>query len=75
MNDRQPAMKDYERTPAGRGWERYRDPVLYSIAFIGLVFLGLLWKGALSLILSPLWMLIVVWLVPSTVERLIAYRR
>ena len=47
-------MNDHQRTPADRGWGGYRDPVLYSIAFIGLVCLGLLWKGALSLILSPL---------------------
>ena len=68
-------MNDNERTSGDRGWERHRDPVLYSIAFIGLVLLGLLWKGALSLILSPLWMLIVVWIVPSTIERMVAYRR
>ena len=67
-------MNDYERSSRDRGWER-RDSVLYSIAFIGLVLLGLLWKGALSLILSPLWMLIVVWIVPSAIARVIAYRR
>jgi hypothetical protein len=68
-------MNDHERTLTDRGWERHRDPVLYSIAFIGLVLFGLLWKGALSLILSPLWMLIVVWIVPSAIARLVAYRR
>ena len=68
-------MNDYERSSRDRGWVRHRDSVLYSIAFIGLVLLGLLWKGALSLILSPLWMLIVVWIVPSAIERLVAYRR
>jgi hypothetical protein len=68
-------MYDYQRSSRARGWARHRDSVLYSIAFIGLVLLGLLWKGALSLILSPLWMLIVVWIVPSAIARVIAYRR
>ena len=74
-NGRTPAMNGDERTSTTRWWEKHRDRVLYSIAFIGLVLFGLLWKGALSLILSPLWMLTVVWIVPSAIERLVAYRR
>ncbi len=58
-----------------RRWEKYRDPVVYSIALLGLVGGGLLWKGVLSLILSPFWMLFVVWIAPTTIERWVGYRR
>jgi len=69
------AMNDYERRSRDHRWNRHRESVLYAIAFVGLVLFGLLWHGALSLILSPLWMLIVVWIVPSSVARLVEYRR
>jgi len=54
---------------------RSRDLVLYTVACVGLVVLGQLWKGSLSMILSPFWMLLVIWIAPSTIERIMRYRR
>ena len=68
-------MNDHEAAPADGVWARHRDSALYTSALIGLVVCGLLWKGALSLILSPLWMLAAVWIAPSAIERLVGYRR
>ena len=75
VHSKEHVMNDYERSSRDRRWNRHRESVLYAIAFVGLVLFGLLWHGALSLILSPLWMLIVVWIVPSSVARLVEYRR
>ena len=60
--------------PVGR-WAKHRELVLYTVAFVGLVALGQLWKGALSMILSPLWMLLIIWILPFAVERIAGHRR
>jgi hypothetical protein len=59
----------------GAAWGKHRDAVLYTVAFLGLVVLGQLWKGSLSMILSPFWMLLIVWILPSAIERIVEYRR
>jgi hypothetical protein len=57
--------------PSGSWWDRHKDAVLYPAVFAVVVSLGLVWNGALSLVLTPLWMLVGVWLVPSAIERAI----
>lgn len=59
----------------GAVWDKYRDVVLYAVAFLGLVALGQIWKGSLSMILSPFWMLAIVWILPSAIKRIVEYRR
>jgi hypothetical protein len=58
-----------ERTTRPGQLGRRRDLIVYSIAGAGLVALGFVWKGALSMILAPFWMLLVVWIVPQRLER------
>lgn len=58
-----------------RRWEKHRDRVVYTIAGVGFAVLGLVWKGSLSMILSPFWMLLVAWLAPTRIERWLGYRR
>lgn len=53
----------------------HRDLPLYTVACVGLVVLGQLWKGSLSMILAPFWMLFVVWIVPSTIRRIVEHLR
>ena len=58
-----------------RRWEKQRDRVVYTVAGVGFAALGLAWKGSLSMILAPFWMLLVAWIVPTKIERLLGYRR
>ena len=50
-------------------WDRHRDLVLYPAVLVVVVTLGLVWNGALSLVLTPVWMLLGVWLIPAGVAR------
>lgn len=56
-------------------WDRHRDLVIYPVVGTFVVGLGLVWNGALSLILTPIWMLIGVWLIPSKIEQRVRDRR
>jgi hypothetical protein len=67
----QPPATDREPT----WWDRHRDLVVYPAVGLFLVGLGLVWNGALSLILTPIWMLVGVWLIPSAIERRVRGRR
>ena len=58
-----------------RRWEKHRDRVVYTVACVGFAGLGLAWKGSLSMILAPFWMLLVAWIAPTRIERLLGYRR
>ena len=51
-------------------WDRHRDLVLYPAVFVVVTSLGLVWNGALSLVLTPVWMLVGVWLIPAGVTRM-----
>ena len=51
-------------------WDRHRDLVLYPAVFVVVVSLGLVWNGALSLVLTPVWMLLGIWLIPAGIGRL-----
>ena len=53
-------------------WDRHRDLVLYPAVFVVVVTLGLVWNGALSLVLTPVWMLVGVWLIPAGIARLVS---
>lgn len=50
-------------------WGRHRDWVLYPLVLLAVAALGLVWNGALSLVLTPVWMLLGVWLVPAAIAR------
>ena len=50
-------------------WGRHRDLVLYPAVFVVVVSLGLVWNGVLSLVLTPVWMLVGVWLIPAGITR------
>jgi hypothetical protein len=63
----QPAVEAHDAT----WWDRHRDLVLYPAVFVVVVTLGLLWNPALSLVLTPVWMLLGVWLVPAGIARLV----
>ena len=67
-----PASPTQPATDLGRvpWWDRHRDAVLYPAVFVVVVSLGLVWNGALSLVLTPVWMLLGVWLVPAGVRRI-----
>ena len=56
-------------------WGRHRDLVLYPAVFVVVVSLGLVWNGALSLVLTPVWMLLGVWLIPAGIARVVATAR
>ena len=56
-------------------WDRYRDYVLYPAVFVVVVSLGLVWNGALSLVLTPVWMLLGVWLIPAGIARIVKAAR
>lgn len=56
-------------------WDRHKDKVLYPTVGSIVVVVGLVWNGALSLILTPIWMLIGVWLIPSMIEQRVRDRR
>jgi hypothetical protein len=61
--------------PAAPWWDRHRDAVLYPAVFVVVVSLGLVWNGALSLMLTPLWMLLGIWLIPAGIARVAARMR
>jgi hypothetical protein len=71
--DQQQGVPMAESRESVRG--RHRDLLLYTVAFVGLVVLGQIWKGSLSMILSPFWMLLVIWILPSGIARIVGYRR
>lgn len=50
-------------------WGRRRDLILYPTVLLAVAALGLVWNGALSLVLTPVWMLLGVWLIPAGVAR------
>ena len=50
-------------------WGRHRDAVLYPAAGLVVAALGLVWPPVLSMILTPAWMLLLVWYVPARIER------
>lgn len=56
-------------------WSRHRDLALYVATGVVVAALGLLWNGALSMILTPVWMLAGVWLIPARIEHLLRRRR
>ncbi len=60
---------------AASWWSRHRDLVLYPTVFVVVVSLGLVWNGALSLVLTPVWMLLGVWLIPAGIARFVAAAR
>lgn len=53
--------------PTG-AWRR-RDHVLYSVAVTSYVLAGLAWKPMLNWLVGPLWIVVVVGVVPSLVRR------
>ena len=63
-----PAQPEIESRNA-TWWDRHRDFVLYPAVLVVVVTLGLVWNGALSLVLTPVWMLLGVWLIPAGVAR------
>ena len=56
-------------------WSRHKDLVLYPATGLVVAVLGLLWNGTLSMILTPVWMLVGVWLIPTGIEHLLRRRR
>jgi len=64
----QPTTEQRPRT----WWDRHRDLVLYPAVFLVVVSLGLVWNGALSLVLTPVWMLLGIWLIPAGIKRVVA---
>ena len=60
---------------AASWWGRHRDLVLYPTVFVVVASLGLAWNGALSLVLTPVWMLLGVWLIPAGIARVVAAAR
>ena len=60
---------------AATWWDRHRDLVLYPAVFVVVVSLGLVWNGALSLVLTPVWMLLGVWLIPAGIARVVRAAR
>ena len=52
-------------------WDRHRDLVLYPAVLVVVATLGLVWNGALSLVLTPVWMLLGAWVIPAGVARLV----
>jgi len=60
---------------AASWWGRHRDLVLYPTVFVVVASLGLVWNGALSLVLTPVWMLLGVWLIPAGIARVVAAAR
>ena len=63
-----PAQPEVESRSAA-WWGCHRDLVLYPVVLIVVAALGLVWNGALSLVLTPVWMLLGVWLIPAGVAR------
>jgi hypothetical protein len=49
--------------------------VLYPVVLIVVAALGLVWNGALSLVLTPVWMLLGVWLIPAGIARVVTDAR
>lgn len=58
--------------PAGSWWPAHKDAVLYPATGVVVGVLGLLWNATLSMILTPVWMLAGVWVIPSAIQRLLA---
>jgi hypothetical protein len=58
--------------PAGSWWPAHKDAVLYPATGVVVGVLGLLWNGTLSMILTPVWMLAGVWVIPSAIQRIVA---
>lgn len=56
-------------------WERRRDAVLYPLAGAVIAAVGLVWPPMLSMILTPAWIVLLVWYVPSRIERSLRGRR
>jgi len=56
-------------------WTVHQGWVLYPAAVVSYVALGLAFKPALNWIVGPLWVLLVVWIVPASITRLRARRR
>ncbi len=74
MPERGPVV---ESPPGSRvdWWARNQGWVLYPLACLSYAALGLAWKPALNWIVGPLWVLLVVWVVPATVVRVIGWFR
>lgn len=56
-------------------WGRHRDAVVYPLAATIIAALGLVWPPVLSMILTPAWMLLLVWYLPDRIERSVRSRR
>jgi hypothetical protein len=56
-------------------WDLHQGWVLYPAAALSYVALGLAFKPALNWIVGPLWVLLVVWILPASITRLRASRR
>jgi hypothetical protein len=63
-----PAQPEIEARGA-TWWSGHRDLVLYPVVLLVVAALGLVWNGALSLVLTPVWMLLGVWLIPAAIAR------
>ena len=56
-------------------WARNQGWVLYPLAVVTYVAFGIAFKPALNWIVGPLWVLLIVWLLPAGIVRLLRGRR